>query len=74
MGLCTECAAKLDRDMLHERAWDYSATAFIWDPKDYEMLRQQVIAEYGAAYELISPVSTGKKRRRKQKGGKRKST
>ncbi len=72
-GLCAECAAKLDRDMLRERAWDYSATAFFhYDPKDYETLREKVIAEYGAAYELILPEGAGKRRRRKKKSRKRK--
>jgi len=68
-GLCAECAAKLDRDMIRERAWDYSATAFFhYDPKDYETLREKVIAEYGAAYELITPKKdVGPKRRKRKK-------
>jgi len=70
-GFCGECAARLDRDMIRERAWDYSATAFFHcDPQDYETLREKVIAEYGAAYELILPKGAGKKRRRKMKGRK----
>ena len=73
MGLCAECAAKLDRDMIRERAWDYSATAFFhYDTRNYESLREKVIAEYGAAYELILPEGAGKKRGRKKKGRKRK--
>jgi hypothetical protein len=72
-GLCTECAAKLDRDMIRERAWDYSATAFFhYDPQDYETLREKVIAEYGASYELISPKKdVGPKRRKRKKRNKK---
>ena len=43
LGMCDTCAAKLDRDLIRQRAWDYSATAFGCDPKDYEALRQTVI-------------------------------
>jgi hypothetical protein len=55
VGLCAVCAAKLDRDLIRQRAWDYSATAFACDPKDYEALRQAVIEQYGPAYELLAP-------------------
>jgi hypothetical protein len=66
-GLCADCAAKLDRDMIRDRAWDYSATAFFHcDPQDYETLREKVIAEYGTAHELILPEAAGKKRERRQ--------
>ncbi|MCI0579955.1 MAG: hypothetical protein L0332_24100 [Chloroflexi bacterium] len=72
MGLCAECAAKLDRDMIRERAWDYSATAFFhYDPKDYETLREKVIAEYGAAYELIASQKDVRKRRKGKKGSRK---
>jgi hypothetical protein len=72
-GLCEECAARLDRDMIRERAWEYSATAFFhYDPQDYETLREKVIAEYGPAYELILPEGAGRRRRRGKKGRKRK--
>jgi hypothetical protein len=43
VGLCDVCAAKFDRDLIRQRAWAYSATAFGCDPKDYEALRQMVI-------------------------------
>jgi hypothetical protein len=73
LGLCAECAAKLERDLIRERAWDYSATAFTWDPNDYETLRQRVIAEYGAAYELIVPEGANKKQQSKNKNQRNKS-
>ena len=28
MGLCDRCAAKLERDLIRNRDWDYSVTAF----------------------------------------------
>jgi hypothetical protein len=28
LGMCDFCAAKFDRDLLRQRAWDYLATAF----------------------------------------------
>jgi hypothetical protein len=32
LGLCAECAMKMERDLIRQRAWDYSATAFACDP------------------------------------------
>ena len=29
LGLCDECFAKLERDLIRARDWDYSATAFM---------------------------------------------
>ncbi len=28
LGLCEDCTGKLDRDMIRERSWDHSATAW----------------------------------------------
>jgi hypothetical protein len=66
---CDTCAARFDRDLICQRAWDYSATAFGCDPNDYEALRQAVIDSHGAAYELLAPPEEesrkrGKRRRR----------
>jgi hypothetical protein len=55
VGLCDPCAAKFDRDLIRQRAWDYSATAIACHPKDYEALRQAVIEQYSPAYELLVP-------------------
>ena len=55
LGLCATCSAKLDRDMLRQRAWDYSVSAFACPPEQYEQLRDKIIADYGAALELIAP-------------------
>ena len=54
VGLCETCAAKFDRDLIRQRAWDYSATTFACHPKEYEALRQAVIEQYGPAYELLA--------------------
>jgi hypothetical protein len=55
MMLCENCAEKLERDLIRQREWDYAATAFGLSPADREKLRRQVIAQYGAALELILP-------------------
>jgi hypothetical protein len=52
-GLCGECAAKLDRDLIRQRDWDYSVSAFGVSPDKREALRDHVIKRYGAALELI---------------------
>ena len=55
LGLCEECDAKLDRDLIRQRDWEYSMTAAVTPPEHREELRQKVIAQYGAKNELISP-------------------
>ena len=55
LGLCRECSAKLDRDMIRQRDWDYSATAYGVPPEKYEELRKETIRKYGARFELIVP-------------------
>ena len=55
MMLCETCAAKLERDLIRRRDWDYSATAFALSPEAREDLRRQVIAQFGEALELIAP-------------------
>ena len=66
LGLCEECAGKFDRDLIRQRAWDYSAMAFGCDSKDYEALRQWVIEQYGAAYELLEPPKEKQRKRRRR--------
>jgi hypothetical protein len=67
LGMCDTCAAKFDRDLIHQRAWDYSATVFGCDPKDYESLRQLVIDNYRAAYELLAPPEKKGRKQRKRR-------
>lgn len=68
--LCETCSGKLERDMIRQRAWDYSASAFGVRPEDRETLRKEVIAKHGEALELIAPddrsqASRGQRRRRR---------
>ncbi|HNT75674.1 MAG TPA: hypothetical protein PKH77_11720 [Anaerolineae bacterium] len=63
LGLCDECAAELDRDLIRQRAWDYAAAAFGVPPEQREALRERIIAEFGAAYELIAPEGESPARR-----------
>jgi hypothetical protein len=72
LGLCDDCAAKLDRDLIRQRAWDYSATAFGVSPEDREKLRQQVIAQFGTKLEFIAaPENRPPRKRRKSRKTKR---
>ncbi len=67
IGLCEECGAKLDRDMIRERDWERSMTGWV-TPKDRrEELRDHVIRQHGAELELIAPSKSEKKKSRKRK-------
>ncbi len=67
LGLCASCAAKLDRDLIRARDWDYSVTASGVGSDQREALRQQVIREYGVHYELILPPGPPLRPTRKNK-------
>ncbi len=71
IGLCKECGAKLDRDMIRERDWERSMTAFICPKDRREELRDHVIKQHGAELELIAPSKPEKKKSRKSKRRKR---
>jgi hypothetical protein len=51
--LCEECDAKIQRDLIRARDWDYVAAAFGLDDRGRERLRAEVIRQYGAENELI---------------------
>jgi len=71
--LCEECAGKLERDLIRERDWDYSVTAFgVPEPKREE-LREEVIKHYGEKFELIAPIKGAQKKSKKNKKKKRRS-
>ena len=55
IGLCEECATKLDRDLIRQRDWDYSVTAYMVPPEQREELWKKVIRQYGEDLELIAP-------------------
>jgi hypothetical protein len=67
LGLCDNCFMKLERDLIRARDWDYSATAFMTAPEQLEALRERVIRDYGADYELIADPKTVQKPKRKNK-------
>jgi hypothetical protein len=71
LGLCNECAAKMDRDLIRQRDWNYAVAAYGLDAGKREELRKSVIAKYGANHELISPPGA-KKKIKKKPGKKRK--
>ncbi len=70
LGLCEGCGAKLDRDMIRERDWERSMTAWVCPQDKREELRNQVIRKHGAKLELIAP-STPKKKKSKSQNKKR---
>ena len=66
-GLCPDCAAKLERDLIRNRDWAYSASAFAVSDDQLETLRERVIREYGARYELLQRPGASTKKKRKNK-------
>ncbi len=76
LGLCEECAGKLDRDLIRQRDWHYSVSAFGAPESKLEELRKEVIKHYGKKHELIAPINRAlikskKKKQKKIKSGKR---
>ena len=73
LGLCEARASKLERDLIRERSWGYSASAFGLTPADREALREKVVRHHGPEFELIAgsdrsrPVRSRKRRRETQK-------
>ncbi len=71
IGLCEDCDAKVDRDLIRNRDWDYSSSAFGCPVDRREELRNHVIANYGEALELLvaepPPQEQSKARKRKRK-------
>ena len=72
LGLCDNCFAKLERDLIRSRDWDYSVTAFGVAPDQLEALRERVIRDYGAAYELIESPKKPKNKRSKSRASQHK--
>lgn len=67
VGLCDDCAAKLERDLIRSRDWAYSVTAFAVAPDQLEALRERIIRDYGTDYELIEPPDTKKPKHKRTK-------
>lgn len=66
LGLCEDCAGKLERDLIRQRDWDYSGTAFGLRADQREALRQQVVKQFGRALELIAPSRPGPSQRKRR--------
>ncbi len=69
LGLCMDCADKLERDLVREHDWEYSALAFLLSDEDREKLRQQIIREHGKELELIAPIKKSRHKKRPQLTG-----
>ncbi|MGB7339323.1 MAG: hypothetical protein WBC91_10565, partial [Phototrophicaceae bacterium] len=52
-GLCESCVAKLERDLIRSRDWDYSTSGAWASDAQREELYQRVILDYGVDYELL---------------------
>lgn len=63
LGLCEECRTKLERDLIRQRDWDYSAWAFGLSEEGREKLYREVITQYGKKLELIAPEEESQRRR-----------
>ena len=72
VGLCEECAAKLDRDLVRQRDWQYLTVAYGVPPEKREELRSKVIQQYGSDLELITGSEVKRSKSRGQKRAKRK--
>ena len=66
LGLCEECAGKLERDLIRQRDWAYSISAFGMSNSELEKLRKGVIEHYGEKIELLSPKKKPKRKNRKK--------
>jgi len=66
LSLCQDCAAKLDRDLIRQRDWEYAALAFGLPAENREELRRQVIAHYGEKLELLASPEESRNSRRKR--------
>ena len=73
LGLCEECDGKLDRDLIRQRDWAYSASAFGVPESKLEDLRKEVIKHYGEKLELIAPTEQKQKKAKKNKRKKKRS-
>lgn len=67
IGLCQQCGAKMDRDFIRQRQWDYSVSACFLDATHRERLRADVIRQYGEKLELIAPSGPAHGRSRKRR-------
>ncbi len=67
--LCEACDAKVQRDLIRARDWDYVAAAFGLDDEGRKRLRAEVIRKYGSKNELI--IDQPKQRKPNRRRGRR---
>ncbi len=72
-GLCESCTAKLERDLIRSRDWDYSTRGAWTSDEQQEELYQRIIRDYGSAYELLENPNK-KKKKGKNKRSKSRAT
>lgn len=71
LQLCKICAAKLERDLMRLRDWNYTATAFILPEEKWAAARKAIIKEFGRDLELIAPpLSKRKLKQQRRTSGK----
>jgi hypothetical protein len=64
----------LERDLIRQRDWDYSALAYGVPAENREALRNEIIGRYGGKLELISAKKKPARKRKKKRRGKRKKS
>lgn len=67
IGLCEECAGKLERDLVRERDWEYCAAAYALTDGQREDLHRKVILQFGREFELLAPHAKGKDKVKRRK-------
>ncbi len=69
-GVCENCSQKLERDLIRNRDWAYSATAHGVSDERREDMRRQIVDKFGEGLELIAPsrsVELNRKRRKRRR-------
>ncbi|MCK5716844.1 MAG: hypothetical protein KAH77_05085 [Thiomargarita sp.] len=64
LGLCEDCAEKLDRDLIRLRNWEHSVSTVDLSAGDRENFRKDIITQHGKEYELILPKRTSQRKKR----------
>jgi len=68
LGLCQDCGGKLERDLLRQRDWAYSATAYGLSDEQRERARREIVKQFGKDLELIAAPKDGERRKRRKRG------
>jgi hypothetical protein len=71
LGLCEDCSKKLDRDLIRERDWACSVTAYGLNDEQREEVRRQVIGEFGEDLELVASSRRVEPKQQRRRGRKR---